>query len=104
MLVVALGSPKQEFWIRDNSPRLKSVRVAVGEGGSLDFIAGEFHRAPEWMQRIGLEWSWRLFMNKSRSKTGSRPRRVWNAVPVFISHVVAWKLHHGVTGLDEPPG
>jgi len=104
LLVVALGSPKQEFWIRDHSARLKSVRVAVGEGGSLDFIAGEFHRAPEWIQRIGLEWSWRLFINKSKSKTGSRPRRVWNAVPVFISHVVAWKLDHGVTSLDEPPG
>ena len=104
LLVVALGSPKQEFWIRDHRAQLKSARVAVGEGGSLDFIAGEFHRAPGWMQRIGLEWFWRLFMNKSKSATGSRPQRVWNAVPVFISHVVAWKLKHGVAREDEQPG
>jgi N-acetylglucosaminyldiphosphoundecaprenol N-acetyl-beta-D-mannosaminyltransferase len=95
LLVVALGSPKQEFWIRDQCARLKSVRVAVGEGGSLDFIAGDFRRAPGWMQRIGLEWLWRLFMNKSKTKTGSRARRVWTAVPVFISRAVAWKLGHG---------
>jgi N-acetylglucosaminyldiphosphoundecaprenol N-acetyl-beta-D-mannosaminyltransferase len=104
LLVVALGSPKQEFWIRDHGARLKSVRVAVGEGGSLDFIAGDFRRAPDWMQRIGLEWLWRLFMNKSKTKTGSRARRVWNAVPVFISCVVAWKLRHGAARLDEQPG
>jgi N-acetylglucosaminyldiphosphoundecaprenol N-acetyl-beta-D-mannosaminyltransferase len=103
LLVVALGSPKQEFWIRDHRGRLKSVRVAVGEGGSLDFIAGDFHRAPEWMQRIGLEWLWRLFMNKSKTRTGSRPRRVWNAVPVFISRVTAWKLQCGVASEDEQP-
>ncbi len=95
LLVVALGSPKQEFWIRDHRARLQSVRVAVGEGGSLDFIAGDFRRAPTLMQRIGLEWLWRLFMNKSKTKTGSRARRVWNAVPVFISCVIAWKLDHG---------
>jgi len=104
LLVVALGSPKQEFWIRDHSARLESVRVAVGEGGSLDFIAGEFRRAPDWMQRMSLEWLWRLFMNKSKTRTGSRPLRVWNAVPVFVSRVVAWKLDHGVTSLDEPQG
>jgi N-acetylglucosaminyldiphosphoundecaprenol N-acetyl-beta-D-mannosaminyltransferase len=100
LLIVALGSPKQEYWIRDHLSRLKSVRVAVGEGGSLDFIAGEFRRAPRWMRESGLEWSWRLFMNKSKTKTGSRPRRVWNAVPLFICKVVAWKLTHGATILE----
>jgi N-acetylglucosaminyldiphosphoundecaprenol N-acetyl-beta-D-mannosaminyltransferase len=101
LLVVALGSPKQEYWIRDHLSRLKSVRVAVGEGGSLDFIAGEFRRAPRWMRESGLEWSWRLLMNKSKTKTGSRPRRVWNAVPLFIYKVVAWKLAHGTTILEQ---
>lgn len=100
LLIVALGSPKQEYWIRDNLSRLGSVKVAVGEGGSLDFVAGEFRRAPRWMRELGLEWLWRLFMNKSKTKTGSRPRRVWNAVPFFIYEVVAWKLAHGPTTVE----
>jgi N-acetylglucosaminyldiphosphoundecaprenol N-acetyl-beta-D-mannosaminyltransferase len=100
LLVVALGSPKQEYWISENLSRLGSVKVAVGEGGSLDFIAGEFRRAPRWMRELGLEWFWRLFMNRSKTKTGSRPRRVWNAVPLFIYRVVAWKLTYGPTRVE----
>ena len=96
LLIVALGSPKQEFWIRDHLHELKNVRVAVGEGGTLDLIAGDYRLTPGWMQTVSLEWLWRLFMHRS-NKTGgtSRARRVWNAVPVFIYHVVRWKLRHG---------
>jgi N-acetylglucosaminyldiphosphoundecaprenol N-acetyl-beta-D-mannosaminyltransferase len=92
LLVVALGSPKQEYWIRDHRDRLGRVRVAVGEGGSLDFIAGDFRRAPAWVQDMGFEWLWRLLLNESRSDTGSRAKRVWNAVPVFIWRVVLGKM------------
>lgn len=97
LLIVALGSPKQEYWIRDHGGSLRTVAVAVGEGGSLDFVAGAFRRAPSWMQSAGLEWFWRLFMNRSKSPTGSRLKRVWNAVPVFIYHVVKWKWTYGAT-------
>lgn len=98
LLVVALGSPLQEYWIRDNLGKLPNVRVAVGEGGSLAFLAGTLKRAPKWAQRAGLEWLWRLFMNKSLThQTGSRFRRVWNAVPVFIYEVVKWKIKYGAT-------
>ena len=93
LLIVALGSPKQEYWIRDNLDKLETVRVAVGEGGSLDFVAGHSKRAPRWMQSIGLEWFWRLFANRNRSAgTRGRAKRVWNAVPVFVYNVVKWKL------------
>ena len=92
LLVVALGSPKQEYWIRDHLHRLRDVKVAVGEGGSLDFIAGDFRRAPNWLQRVGLEWFWRLFMNRNKTGSVSRARRIWNAVPVFICRTVSWKL------------
>ncbi|MEI7690291.1 MAG: WecB/TagA/CpsF family glycosyltransferase [bacterium] len=96
LLIVALGSPKQEYWIRDNISKLTSVRVAVGEGGSFDFVAGTFRRAPKWMQRIGLEWLWRLFMNKSKTQTGSRMKRIWQAVPVFMYAVVKSKINNNV--------
>lgn len=93
ILIVALGSPLQEYWIRDNIKRLRNVRVAVGEGGSLAFLAGTLKRAPEWANRIGLEWLWRLLFNKSLThQTGSRLKRVWNAVPVFIVKIVNWEI------------
>ena len=101
LLIVALGSPKQEYWIRDHLKELTTVRVAVGEGGSLDFIAGSFKRAPRWLQSIGLEWFWRLFMNRSKSSTGSRMKRVWNAVPVFIYEVVKYKIKNGAVKVEK---
>lgn len=96
LLIVALGSPLQEYWIKDNFDKLKKVKVAVGEGGSLAFLAGTFKRAPKWLNKIGLEWLWRLFMNRSLTpQTGSRLKRVWNAVPVFIVKTIAWKVKNG---------
>ncbi len=97
LLIVAMGSPKQEYWIRDNLKKLKSVRVAVGEGGTLDFVAGSSRRAPKFMQRMGIEWVWRLFTGVNRTgvpgkRAKSRMKRVWNAVPVFIYEVIKWKL------------
>lgn len=92
MLFVALGSPKQENWIRDNFPKLEKITIAVGEGGSLDKIAGSSKKAPNWMMNMGIEWLWRIFFNKSKSATGGRMKRVWNAVPIFIYEVVKYKI------------
>jgi N-acetylglucosaminyldiphosphoundecaprenol N-acetyl-beta-D-mannosaminyltransferase len=98
LLVVALGSPLQEYWIHDNLRKLVNVRVAVGEGGSLDRIARPFQAAPRWVNKAGLEWLWRLLFNKSlTTSSGSRLKRVWNAVPVFIYEVVKWKIKYGAT-------
>lgn len=93
MLFVALGSPMQEYWIRDNISRLTSVKIAVGEGGTFNFIAGTYRRAPKFLRIIGLEWLWRLFANKNTTTTEkTRPRRVWKAVPVFIYNTVIYKI------------
>ncbi|NTW29337.1 MAG: WecB/TagA/CpsF family glycosyltransferase [Coriobacteriia bacterium] len=101
LLIVALGSPLQEYWIRDNLAGLKGIRVAVGEGGSLAFLAGTQKRAPKWMQDAGLEWLWRTLANKSLThQTGSRVGRVWNAVPVFMCEMVRWKAVHGAIRVE----
>jgi N-acetylglucosaminyldiphosphoundecaprenol N-acetyl-beta-D-mannosaminyltransferase len=92
LLIVALGSPEQEFWIRDNISKLNSVRVAVGEGGSFDAISGATKRAPKIIQKMGLEWLWRGLFAKNLTGQGHRIKRIWNAVPVFIFHVVKYKL------------
>lgn len=82
ILLVAYGAPKQDKWISRNLARLQTP-VAIGVGGSFDFIAGTAVRAPAWLQRLGLEWLHRLVMQPWRW------RRIWNAVPRF-SWLVFW--------------
>jgi N-acetylglucosaminyldiphosphoundecaprenol N-acetyl-beta-D-mannosaminyltransferase len=59
VLFVAYGAPRQDLWIARNQAR-SGVPVAIGVGGSFDFIIGEVRRAPQWVQRAGLEWLHRL--------------------------------------------
>ncbi|NWG16538.1 MAG: WecB/TagA/CpsF family glycosyltransferase [Chloroflexi bacterium] len=67
ILFVAYGAPEQDKWIARNLPRLK-VAMAMGVGGAFDFLAGVVPRAPLWMQRAGLEWLFRLFLQPWRFK------------------------------------
>lgn len=60
VLWVGLGVVKQELWIARHMQNLR-VPWVVGVGGAFDFHAGTVPRAPKWMQRIGLEWSFRLY-------------------------------------------
>jgi N-acetylglucosaminyldiphosphoundecaprenol N-acetyl-beta-D-mannosaminyltransferase len=64
---VGLGSPKQELWMSRMRDRLDAP-VLVGVGAAFDFHAGLVPQAPEWMQRFGLEWAYRLV---------HEPRRLW---------------------------
>jgi N-acetylglucosaminyldiphosphoundecaprenol N-acetyl-beta-D-mannosaminyltransferase len=59
------GFPKQEYVINELRGSLLSTWF-LGLGGSLSFISGEIRRAPMWMQKSGLEWSWRLMMEPRR--------------------------------------
>jgi N-acetylglucosaminyldiphosphoundecaprenol N-acetyl-beta-D-mannosaminyltransferase len=65
-LFVALGMLKQEYWIDDNRETLQrlGVEIAIGCGGTLDFISGRIRRAPKWMQTAGLEGVYRLLMER----------------------------------------
>ncbi|NDJ76722.1 MAG: WecB/TagA/CpsF family glycosyltransferase [Chloroflexi bacterium] len=77
MLLVAYGAPKQDLWIARNQDRL-NVKVAMGVGGTFDFIAGVVPRAPVWMQRLALEWLFRLIRQPWRWRRMLRlPRFVW---------------------------
>lgn len=60
ILFVAFGQVKQEKWLYHHLPLLPSVRVAMGVGGSFDYISGKIRRAPRWMRKLGLEWLFRL--------------------------------------------
>lgn len=67
ILLVAFGAPKQDLWIARNLERL-GVPVAIGVGGTFDFIAGIAHRAPLWVQKINCEWLYRLMNDPRRWK------------------------------------
>jgi len=68
ILLVGLGSPKQEKWIYENLKKMPSVKLAIGVGGAFDFISGRVKRAPRILQKIGMEWLWRLMMQPKRIK------------------------------------
>jgi N-acetylglucosaminyldiphosphoundecaprenol N-acetyl-beta-D-mannosaminyltransferase len=66
VLLVAFGMPKQERWIARNLDRVPSVRVAVGVGGSLDYLSGAAVPPPRIVHAVGLEWLWRLVRDPRR--------------------------------------
>lgn len=80
VLFVAMGAPKQEKWIYKNRDKLQ-VDVAAGQGGTLDFEAGRIKRAPMWIQKIGMEWFWRLLRQPSRIKRMS-------VLPVYLIKIL----------------
>ncbi|NLW33803.1 MAG: WecB/TagA/CpsF family glycosyltransferase [Fibrobacter sp.] len=65
ILFVAFGAPKQEKWIYANLKKI-NAKIAIGVGGSFDFAAGIQKRAPVWMQKLSLEWFYRLLCNPKR--------------------------------------
>ena len=65
IMFVALGSPKQEFWINENKKKL-NCKIYQGVGGSFDVFSGTIKRAPKWMQKCGLEWFYRLIKEPKR--------------------------------------
>lgn len=67
LLLVCLGAPKQELWMRRNAAALK-VGLMAGLGGSLDVFAGTVKRAPVFFQKLGLEWFYRLIKEPWRFK------------------------------------
>ena len=67
ILFVAFGAPKQERWIYENLDKLP-VKVAIGVGGSFDYISGRVQRAPLLVRNLGLEWFFRLIMQPWRIK------------------------------------
>ncbi len=77
LVFVGLGCPKQELWIARHTPAAHAVMLGVG--AAFDFHAKLKPRAPEWMQRTGLEWVHRL---------GSEPRRLWKRYVFTNSYFV----------------
>lgn len=73
IVVVCLGNPAQEHWIARHGSGL-GARLVFGNGGALDFIAGQVRRAPRWMCEAGFEWLWRLLQDPSWTRIRRQAR------------------------------
>jgi N-acetylglucosaminyldiphosphoundecaprenol N-acetyl-beta-D-mannosaminyltransferase len=87
ILFVAFGHVKQEKWIWHSLKNLPSVKIAMGVGGSFDFIAGNIKRAPKVLRMLGLEWLWRLLQEPRK-----RLPRIFNAVIKFPWEFLQWRF------------
>ena len=85
LVLVALGSPKQEFFIAEMKTRLPNSTF-IGLGGSFDVWAGHVERAPEIYQNLGLEWLYRTIKEPKRFK------RIFPTLPLFILSVLKERL------------
>lgn len=81
ILFCNFGAPQQEIFL-NNLKNQNNIRLAMGVGGSFDYLTGKLWRAPKWLRSIGLEWFWRLIQQLKRWK------RIWNAVVVFPFRVI----------------
>ena len=90
IVFVGLGCPRQETWTYELGDALSMAVLAVG--AAFDFHAGILPQAPSWMQRIGLEWLFRL---------AAEPKRLWRRYlylnPAFVTLVAGQ-----ATGLYRP--
>ena len=101
LVLVGLGCPRQEIFAYAMRPLLDMPLMAVG--AAFDYHAGSLRKPPPWMQRVGLEWLWRL---------GLEPRRLWRRYlllnPVYLARLGAqksglWKAIPPAPATERPP-
>jgi len=84
VVLVAYGAPAQDLWIARNLRDL-AVPVAIGVGGTFDYLSGRVPRAPEVVRRLGFEWLYRLVRQPWRWRRQLR-------LPVFVALVLRQRL------------
>jgi N-acetylglucosaminyldiphosphoundecaprenol N-acetyl-beta-D-mannosaminyltransferase len=92
ILIVGLGTPKQEEWIAQNKQSINTnVIIAVGDG--IKVFSGTKRRGPKIIQQLGFEWAVRLFFE---------PKRLWKryfiGIPLFIFRIIKYKFMNTKTG------
>jgi N-acetylglucosaminyldiphosphoundecaprenol N-acetyl-beta-D-mannosaminyltransferase len=85
IVFVALGCPKQEFWMRHAHHRLPAVMIGIG--AAFDFHSGQVSQAPRWMMAIGLEWLYRF---------SQEPMRLWQR---YLIHNPCFVILFGIQHL-----
>lgn len=86
LLLCNFGAPEQELFLESLRCTSGDVRLAMGVGGSFDYLTGKLQRAPHLFSRMGLEWAWRFLLQPGRWK------RILRAVIVFPILVIREKI------------
>lgn len=94
ILFNTLGFPYQEKLMYHNLNKLPAVKVALGIGGSFDFITEKIKRAPKWLRAIGLEWFWRLANAFNYGNSRQRIKRIYRATFVFLAKVIKVRFYY----------
>ena len=89
ILFCLFGAPLQEKFIYHNARKIASVKLALGVGGSFDFLTEKIKRAPYIFRTLGLEWLWRLVNSQYSNK---RTKRIYNAVIKFTYKFLLWRF------------
>jgi exopolysaccharide biosynthesis WecB/TagA/CpsF family protein len=90
LVFVGRGCPRQERWVASHLGKVNATMLAVG--AAFDFMAGNIKRAPQWMQRSGLEWLFRLLQD---------PKRLWRRYLTTNSYFIFLFLKHKIL-LKDP--
>lgn len=85
LVLCNFGAPEQEIFLESLRSNPGNIRLAIGVGGSFDYLTGKLKRAPKILRLLGLEWLWRLILQPKRW------RRIWSAVVVFPLKVLLQK-------------
>ncbi|MFC4279112.1 WecB/TagA/CpsF family glycosyltransferase [Achromobacter aloeverae] len=95
LIFLCVGMPKQENWALHYAPTLPGG-IVLCVGAAMEFAIGLQRRAPKWMQRIGMEWLWRL---------ASNPRRLWRRYLVDDTRFLAlcWRQWRNQRGSAATP-
>lgn len=83
LVLCNFGAPTQEIFLSHLRKEPNAVRLAMGIGGSFDYLTGKKKRAPKLWQAVGLEWLWRFIQQPKRW------RRIWNAVGIFPFRILS---------------
>ncbi|PIU08286.1 MAG: hypothetical protein COT31_02945 [Candidatus Moranbacteria bacterium CG08_land_8_20_14_0_20_34_16] len=86
VLLCNFGAPDQEIFI--NSQKNATIRLAMGVGGSFDFLTGKAKRAPKFLRQIGMEWFWRMFQPQKWSFKKERIKRIFKSVIIFPIKII----------------
>ncbi|MBP5585335.1 MAG: WecB/TagA/CpsF family glycosyltransferase [Lentisphaeria bacterium] len=104
ILLVGFGNPKQELWAERNRANLK-CGIAVGIGGTFNFIAGAVKRAPDWMRHSGTEWIFRIIQEPGRLwKRYGFGLLVFNTLALFAFLNRPRKGGAGIVAHPDTPG
>ena len=87
ILIVGMGVPRQEIWLYTYSKKLHHIKIALAGGAILDFLSGNFKRAPRWIRKIGLEWFFRFSLEPKRLFT-----RYFIGNIIFLTTILLYKF------------